>query len=95
MTPIYLDYNATTPLDPAAVAKAVVDSVADGTISKVDANDLCILVGVFIHWEAKDNKEIYDFNYRATKDAVARAIKGLPSLDTVLREKDHAKHPFA
>ena len=36
----------------AAVAKAVVDSVADGTIPKASANDLCVIVGVFIHWEA-------------------------------------------
>ena len=37
----------------AAVAKAVVDSVADETIPKAEANDLCVAVGVFIHWEAK------------------------------------------
>jgi 5,6,7,8-tetrahydromethanopterin hydro-lyase len=79
----------------AAVAKAVVDSVADGTIPKADANDLAVVVGVFIHWEAKDNKKIYDFNYRATKEAVARAMKGQPTVDSVLSQKDTAKHPFA
>ena len=55
----------------AAVAKAVVDSVADGTIPKANANDLCVIVGVFIHWEATDNKKIYDYNYRATKESIA------------------------
>lgn len=79
----------------AAVAKAVMDSVADGTIPKEDANDLAVIVGVFIHWEAKDNKKIYDFNYQATKESIQRAMKGLPSVDTVLRQKDTAKHPFA
>ena len=79
----------------AAVAKAVVDSVADGTIPKADANDLCLSVGVFIHWEAKDNKKIYDFNYRATKEAISRAMKGQPTLDAVVAQKDTAKHPFA
>jgi 5,6,7,8-tetrahydromethanopterin hydro-lyase len=79
----------------AAVAKAVVDSVADGTISKGDANDLAVIVGVFIHWEAKDNKKIYDYNYTATKEAIERAMKGLPSVDSVLKQKDTAKHPFA
>jgi 5,6,7,8-tetrahydromethanopterin hydro-lyase len=79
----------------AAVAKAVVDSVADGTIPKADANDLCLSVGVFIHWEAKDNKKIYDFNYRATKEAISRAMKGQPTVDAVVAQKDTAKHPFA
>jgi 5,6,7,8-tetrahydromethanopterin hydro-lyase len=79
----------------AAVAKAVVDSVADGTIPKGEANDLCVAVGVFIHWEAKDGKKIYDFNYRATKEAISRAMKGQPTVDAVVAQKDTAKHPFA
>ncbi len=33
----------------AAVVKAVVDSVAGGTIPRAQAVDLCVLVGVFIH----------------------------------------------
>jgi 5,6,7,8-tetrahydromethanopterin hydro-lyase len=79
----------------AAVAKAVVDSVADGTIPKAEAENLCVIVGVFIHWEAKDNKKIYGFNYRATKESITRAMKGLPTVDAVLSQKDSAKHPFA
>src|SRR4026209_1309252 len=35
----------------AAVARAVVDSVREGVIDAGQADDLCILVGVFIHWE--------------------------------------------
>ena len=79
----------------AAVAKAVVDSVADGTIPKASANDLCVIVGVFIHWQASDNKKIYDYNYRATKESIARAMKDQPSVDSVVAQKDTAKHPFA
>jgi 5,6,7,8-tetrahydromethanopterin hydro-lyase len=79
----------------AAVAKAVVDSVADGTIPKADADNLCCIVGVFIHWEAADNKKIYDYNYRATKESIARAMKNEPSVDSVISKKETAKHPFA
>jgi len=79
----------------AAVAKAVVDSVADGTIARGQADDLCVLVGVFIHWQASDNKKIYDYNYRATKEALQRAMKGQPTVDHVVGQKDTAKHPFA
>src|SRR5882724_653214 len=68
----------------AAVAKAVVDSVADGTIPKAEADNLCCLVGVFIHWEAKDNKKIYDYNYRATKWSIAPALTCQPSAHSVI-----------
>jgi len=78
-----------------AVAKAVADSVADGIIPQADAESLVCIVGVFIHWEAKDNKKIFDFNYRATKEAIARAMKGEPNVKTVTERKDKAKHPFA
>src|SRR6185312_5076580 len=60
----------------AAVARAVVDSVAEGVINKSQANDLCVLVGVFIHWQAEDDKKIYQFNYQATKESIARALQG-------------------
>jgi 5,6,7,8-tetrahydromethanopterin hydro-lyase len=43
-----------------AVAKAVADSVAEGVIPRDQANDLFICVGVFIHWDAADNKKIQD-----------------------------------
>ncbi len=79
----------------ASVAKAVADSVADGVIPKAEAENLVCIVSVFIHWEAKDNKKIYDFNYRATKEAIARAMKSEPSVSQVLERKDKAKHPFA
>src|SRR5688500_10984011 len=57
----------------AAVAKAVADSVADGVIPKGDAENLVIVCGVFIHWEAADDKKIYNYNYEATKMAIANA----------------------
>ena len=40
----------------AAIAKAVMDSVEDGVIAKGDAEDLLIIVSVFIHWQAVDNR---------------------------------------
>jgi 5,6,7,8-tetrahydromethanopterin hydro-lyase len=79
----------------AAVARAVVDSVAAGVIPKNKADDLCILVGVFIHWEAKDDQKIYDFNYQATKEAIQRALANKPTVDEVIAGSKTAKHPFA
>src|SRR5436190_15308999 len=79
----------------AAVSRAIVDSVADGMIPKDQVNDLCIVVGVFIHWEATDDKKIYDWNYEAVKSSIARALGGEPSTDKVLAETPQARHPFA
>jgi 5,6,7,8-tetrahydromethanopterin hydro-lyase len=78
-----------------AVAKAVVDSVADGVLPKDKAEDWVVIVGVFIHWDAKDNKKIFDYNYRATKEAIARAVREQPSVDEVVSKRNSAKHPFA
>jgi len=79
----------------AAVAKAVVDSVAEGIIPEAEADNLLIIASVFIEWDAKDKKKIYDWNYEATKTAIHRAIRGEPKMKDVLAQKDTAKHPFA
>jgi 5,6,7,8-tetrahydromethanopterin hydro-lyase len=78
-----------------AVAKAVADSVAEGVIPQSEADDLFICVGVFIHWEAADDKKIQDFNYQATKEAIARAVKGEPTASEVVAKRNEVKHPFA
>src|SRR3954464_7671390 len=62
----------------AAVAKAMSDSVADGTIPKGAADDLVCICGVFIHPAAKDDSKIHQYNYEATKLAIQRAMKGEP-----------------
>ena len=79
----------------AAVARAVVDSVREGVISEGDIDELCIICGVFIHWEATDDKKIFDWNYQATKESIARALQGKPSVDDVLAKYKAARHPFA
>ena len=77
-----------------AVADAVADSVESGVIPKDQCEELCIVCGVFIHWEAADDKKIYEYNYEATKLSIARAMKGEPSADEMLAKKGDAAHPF-
>jgi len=79
----------------AAVAKAVTDCVASGVIPKADAENLVIVCGVFIHWQAKDDNKIYQYNYEATKLSIQRAMKSEPKIDEILAKKDTAKHPFS
>jgi 5,6,7,8-tetrahydromethanopterin hydro-lyase len=79
----------------AAVSRAVVDSVRDGVIPEGDVDNLCIIVGVFIHWLAEDDKKIFDWNYQATKESIARAMAGEPAVSTVIEQEAEARHPFA
>jgi 5,6,7,8-tetrahydromethanopterin hydro-lyase len=79
----------------ASVAKAVADSVAAGVIPAKDADNLVIVCGVFIHWQAADDAKIYNYNYEATKLAIARAMKGEPKIEEISAKKDSAKHPFS
>lgn len=78
-----------------AVARAVQDSVADGTIPADEADDLFISVGVFIHWLAEDDAKIQKYNYEATKQALERAVTGWPSAAEATSKREQVKHPFA
>jgi 5,6,7,8-tetrahydromethanopterin hydro-lyase len=78
-----------------AVAKAVADCLADGTIPMADAEDLVIICGVFIHPAADDNAKILKFNHEATKLSIQRAMNNEPSPAEVVAGKDSAVHPFA
>ena len=76
------------------VAMAVADSVEDGTIPADEADNLFICVGVFIHWQAEDDKKIQDYNYQATRESIARAVRGEPSAQDVVAKKGSSAHQF-
>ena len=78
----------------AAVAKAVADSVASGVIPKDQCEDLVCVCGVFIHPGAEEDEKIYNYNYEATKQAIAAAMQGKPTADEMIAKKDSAAHPF-
>ena len=77
------------------VAMAVADAVKEGTIPAAEADDLYVLVGVFIHWEAADDAKIQKYNYEATKLSIERAVKGEPTAKSVVEQAATATHPFA
>jgi len=78
----------------AGAAKAVVDSVADGTIPRLVADDLVIIANIFVHPAAVDRKRVYINNYKAMRHAVRRAAEGWPSTEELKENKERAKHPF-
>ena len=76
------------------VAMAVADCVEDGTIPADEADNLFCCVGVFIHWQAEDDKKIQQYNYEATKLSIKRAVAGEPKAKEVVAKKGTAQHPF-
>jgi len=76
------------------VAKAVIDTVAEGFIPKHLVEELIILVNVFVHPAAVDRHRVYINNYRAVKHALRKAVESRPTLDELLENRDRAKHPF-
>ncbi len=79
----------------AGVARGVVDAVSEGIIPQDQVENLCIIVGVFIHWDATDDKKIFDWNREATKLSVARAMGAEPTAQQVVDGAAEARHPFA
>jgi 5,6,7,8-tetrahydromethanopterin hydro-lyase len=75
-------------------AMAVADSVEDGTIPSAEADNLFICVGVFIHWLAEDDKKIQDYNYKAVRESIKRAVTGSPTAAEVVAKKGSVAHPF-
>jgi len=76
-----------------AVAKAVADSVEEGVIPEDKAEELVVIVSVFLHPQAEDYNKIYRYNYGAAKLAIKRAMEGFPDIKKVLYEKDRSRHP--
>jgi 4-hydroxy-tetrahydrodipicolinate synthase len=77
-----------------AVAKAVIDSVADGTIPKAAIDELIMIANVFVHPTAVDRQRVYINNYKAMRHGIRKAIEGRPSIEELLQNKDRSKHPF-
>lgn len=78
----------------AAVAKAVADSLADGSIPQESAEDLIIIANVFVHPSAVNRQRVYINNYKAMRHAIRKAIEGRPLAEEIVRNKDRSKHPF-
>jgi 4-hydroxy-tetrahydrodipicolinate synthase len=77
-----------------AIAKAVIDSVADGTLPKQAVEDLIIIANVFVHPTAVDRQRVYINNYKAMRHAIRKSVEGRPSIDELLENKERSKHPF-
>jgi 5,6,7,8-tetrahydromethanopterin hydro-lyase len=76
------------------VSMAVAECVEDGTIPAGEADDVFICVGVFISPTADSDEKIQDWNYRATKEAIKRAVAREPKAADVVAQYRSTEHPF-
>jgi formaldehyde-activating enzyme len=77
-----------------AVAKAVMDSVGDGTIPRQAVGELIIIANVFVHPAALDRQRVYINNYKAMRHAIRKTMEGRPNVDELVENKDRSKHPL-
>lgn len=78
----------------AAVARGVLEAVAEGTIPQEDVEDLALIVAVWIDWAASDEEEVYANNVQATRAALESAAEGRPRLEELLAVASEPANPF-
>ena len=83
----------------AAIANAVFDSVRVGDIPKEKANDIGIIVSVWLNPsvaddEHLDHKILFDIHREATAKAIHKAMNNEPSIDWLLENQDKLTHKY-
>ena len=81
----------------AATGDAIVDCLAEGVIPKTQANDLCMIIMVWLDPRCAtdanlDKKDLYRTNYEATKLAISRALNGQPTADELIANRKSVSH---
>jgi formaldehyde-activating enzyme len=82
-----------------AIANGVLDAVRAGDIPKEKANDLGIIVSVWLNpmvskAEDLDHKVLFDIHRRATAQAIHKAMHNEPSIDWLLDHQDEIIHKY-
>ena len=82
-----------------AIANGVLDSVRNGDIPKDKANDLGIIVSVWLNPSVAsddnlDHKILFDIHRRATNQAIHKAMNNEPDIDWLLENQDSIIHKY-
>jgi 5,6,7,8-tetrahydromethanopterin hydro-lyase len=82
-----------------ATAMGVLDSVRAGDLPKEKANDLGIIVSVWlnpsiVNVENLDHKVLFDIHREATQRAISKAMTNEPSIDWLLQNQDKIIHKY-
>ena len=82
-----------------AIANGVLDAVRAGDIPKDQANDLGIIVAVWLNPgvaedDNLDHKALFDIHRKATAQAIHKAMANEPSIDWLLEHQDEIVHKY-
>ena len=83
----------------AAIANGVLDAVRAGDIPKERANDLVIIVSVWLNPmvtkdDKLDHKILFDIHRKATAMAIHKAMNNKPDIDWLLENQDKITHKY-
>ncbi|WP_437188501.1 formaldehyde-activating enzyme [Planctomicrobium sp. SH668] len=82
----------------AAIAHGVLDAVRAGDIPKEKANDLGIIVSVWLDPSVVnveiDHNILFETNRAATSKAIRKAMRNEPSIDWLLENQNNVEHFF-
>ena len=83
----------------AAIANGVLDSVREGSLPKEKANDLGVIVSVWLNPSVSkddnlDHKILFDIHRRATANAIKKAVNNEPSIDWLLENQEKIVHKY-
>ena len=83
----------------AAIANGVLDSVRNGDIPKERANDLGVIVSVWLNPSVSnddnlDHKILFDIHRKATSQAIHKAMTNKPDIDWLLDNQESIIHKY-
>lgn len=81
----------------AATADAVVDCVAEGILPQEQVDNLCIICLIWLDPRCPkdpnlDRNDLYRTNYEATKLAIAKAMRGEPTIEQLIATRHTVTH---
>lgn len=82
-----------------AIANGVLDAVRSGDIPKEKANDLGIIVSVWLNpmvakQDDLDHQVLFDIHRKATSTAIHKAMHHEPSIDWLLENQEQITHKY-
>jgi len=80
-----------------AIGDAIVDALAEGILPKDQADELCMIVMIWLDPRCAedpnlDKADLYRTNYEAMKSALERAMTGKPTVDELIANRKTVKH---
>jgi 5,6,7,8-tetrahydromethanopterin hydro-lyase len=81
----------------AAIGDAIVDCLKEGTLPAEIANEVCMIITVWLDPRCADDpnldkKDLYRTNYEATKIAIGRAMNNEPTVAELIANRDTIQH---